>query len=338
MFRFANPEYFYLLFALLLPIIAYFLSAVVVRRRRMKWGGKELFANLAPEQSLPRRVAKFTLCLLVLGLLVFVMARPQTGGREDTTQRSGIEVVIAMDVSNSMLARDVSPNRLERSKMLVSTLIDRLKEDKIALEVFAGEAYPQLPITNDFVSAKLFLDAVNTDMVTLQGTNLTAAIELASKSFTLTENVGKAIVLITDGENHEGEAVEAAEEAHKNGMTVYVLGVGSVDGATIPTSSGPLFDNHGQVVHTGLNEQMCRDVAKAGGGAYIHIDNSNFAIEKLGNELDKLQKAESTVKVYAAYDEQFQAFALIALLLLIIEFCLFEGQNPWFKRIKLFKK
>ncbi len=301
----------------------------------MKWGGKDLFANLAPEQSLPRSVAKFTICLLVLALLIFVMARPQTGGREDTTQRSGIEVVIAMDVSNSMLARDVSPNRLERSKMLVSTLIDRLKEDKIALQVFAGEAYPQLPITNDFVSAKLFLDAINTDMVTLQGTNLTAAIELASKSFTSTKNVGKAIVLITDGENHEGEAVKAAEEARENGMIVYVLGVGSSDGATIPTASGPLFDNNGRPVRTGLNEQMCRDVAKAGGGAYVHIDNSNAAIERLDNELDKLQKAESTVKVYAAYNEQFRAFALIALLLLIVEFCLFEGKNPWFKKIKI---
>ena len=221
--------------------------------------------------------------------------------------------------------------------MLVSNLVDKMQNDKVAFGIFAGEAYPQLPITQDYASVKMLLNALNTDAVTLQGTNIAAAIELASRSFTDNKQVGKAILLITDGEGHEGGAEEAAKEAAKNGRKVYVLGIGSTSGTEIPTSEGYMTDRDGNVVRTALNEQMCREVAKAGDGVYIHIDNSNIAQNQLAAELDQLQKVSSSTS-YDTYDEQFRAFALIALLILVIEFYIFEAQNPFYNRFKLFKK
>ena len=255
-----------------------------------------------------------------------------------TKKVSGIEVVIAMDVSNSMLATDITPNRLERAKLLVSTLIDKLNEDKIGITIFAGEAYPQLPITNDITSAKLFLESITTDMISAQGTNLSAAIKLASKSFTDNDKVGKAIIVITDGEDHEEGAIEAAKEVAKDGKKLYVLGIGSNNGSTIPTAEGPLFDNNGKVVISKLNPQICKDIAEAGKGTYIHVDNTTIAQSQLIQELEQLQKEDSFIKTYSEFDEQFQAIGLLILLLLVIEFFLLETQHPILKKIKLFQK
>lgn len=337
MFRFANPEYLYLLAAVLLLAIVAVAAHLLSRKRIKRFGNPEMLARLVPDVSRMRPLVKFVLLELALSLLIVALARPQHGLREDKSKSKGIEVVIGMDVSNSMLAEDVRPNRLERSKLLVSTLIDRMKNDKVALQVFAGEAYPQLPITNDYVSAKMFLDALNVDMVTLQGTNLAAAIDLASISFTQNKKAGKAIVIITDGEDHEDGAIESAKKAAKQGMHVYVLGVGSAQGAQIPTQEGPLRDENGEPVVTTLNESMCREVAKAGNGAYIHIDNSNAAQDLLQRHLAQLQQAEDTI-VYTSYDEQFRAFALLAFLLLGIEIVLSETKNPFFRKFKLFRK
>jgi len=338
MLKFANPEYLYLL--LLLPVLAaaYILTCFRARRRWKRFGDPQLLKPLVPGASRVRPHAKFVLLELILALLVLMLARPQSGGSVETEKKKGIEAVISLDVSTSMLATDVSPNRLERSKFLVSNLIDKMKSDKVALQVFAGEAYPQLPVTNDYVSAKMFLEPITTGMVTLQGTNLAAAINLAAKSFTQAKGVGKAIILITDGEDHEEGAVEAAKEAAKNGMRVYVLGVGSPSGAEIPTPEGFLRDETGHVVRSRLNEEMCREVAAAGKGVYIHIDNTSFAQDKLAAELHKLQQAESEVVSYSAYDEQFQGVGLFILFLLLVEFFLRETQNPFFKKIRLFSK
>ena len=242
-----------------------------------------------------------------------------------------------LDVSNSMLAQDVSPNRLERAKLLVSTLIDRMQNDKIALGVFAGEAYPQLPITGDYGAAKLFLNSITPGMVTLQGTNLAAAINLADKSFTDKKRVGKAIIIITDGEDHQGGAEEAAAAAAKEGRKVYILGIGNPGGAQIPLGNDYLKDNNGQVVVTKLNEQMCREVAKAGDGLYLHVDNSNAAQEQLQTALGQLQQASEHTD-YTSYNEQFQAVALILLLLLFIESFVCETKNPWVQRWHLFNR
>lgn len=338
MLRFANPEYLYLLLLVPALALAYLFTCVRAGRRWRRFGDPVLLKRLVPEASRVRPHAKFVLLELILSLLVLMLARPQAGSSVETEKKKGIEAVISMDVSNSMLATDVSPNRLERSKFLVSNLIDKMTNDKIALQVFAGEAYPQLPVTNDYVSAKMFLEPVTTGMVTLQGTNLAAAISLASKSFTQAKGVGKAIIVITDGEDHEEGAVEAAKEAAKNGMRVYVLGIGSPEGAEIPTPEGFLRDETGSVVRSCLNEEMCKEVASAGKGAYIHIDNTNYAQDRLAAELRKLQQAESEVVSYSAYDEQFQGVALFILLLLLVEFFLRETQNPFFKKIRLFSR
>jgi len=269
-----------------------------------------------------------------------MLARPQFGTRIETVKRTGIETIIAVDVSNSMYAQDVQPSRLDKSKMLVETLIDNFDNDKIGLIVFAGEAFTQLPITSDYVSAKMFLDNIDPSMVTSQGTDVAGAITLAMNSFTQQENVGKAIIVITDGEDHEGGAIEAAKEAVKRGMRVYVLGVGSPNGAPIPMpgTGQYLKDNTGNEVLSKLNEDMCREVAQAGNGAYIHVDNSNIAQVQLNNELTKLSKKDISSSIYSDYDEQFQAVGILALIALIIEICVLERRNPLLKKLKLFRK
>ena len=338
MFRFANPEYLYLLF--LVPLLAV-VYAVVLRRARRKWlkfADKAFRSQLVPDFSSRRRLFKFILVEVALALIIVMLARPQKGLVESKDESAGIEAVFVLDVSNSMLAQDVQPDRLERAKLLVSTLIDRMKNDKVALAVFAGEAYPQLPITNDYVSAKMFLDDISPGMVTLQGTNLASAINLARISFTEQKKVGKAIVIITDGEDHEEGALKAAEEAAKEGKKVYVLGIGSTSGCKIPLeSSGFLRDANGVEVTTRLNESLCKEVAQAGGGMYIHVDNSNAAQEQLQAQLNQLQKAEGTSS-YSSYDEQFRAVAILAIVILLLELLVLECKNPLFKDIKLFGK
>lgn len=337
MFKFANPEYLYLLFLIPFFIVILIVTTYKMHQNIKKYGNAQTLDRLAPNRSRIRPILKYIITIIIIALVVVLLSRPQFGSTPTTKKVSGIEIVIAMDVSNSMLATDISPNRLERSKLLVSTILNKLNEDKIAIIAFAGEAYPQLPITNDLTSAKLFLESITTDIISSQGTNLAAAINLASKSFSENKEVGKVIVLITDGENHEEGAIEAAETIAKDGKKLYVLGIGSDQGSTIPTSSGPLFDSNGKVVISKLNPEMCKKVASAGKGTYFHVDNTNLAQDNLLNELDKLQKTDSYIKTYSDFDEQFQAIGLLILLLLVLEFFLLETQNPILKKIKLFK-
>jgi Ca-activated chloride channel family protein len=223
--------------------------------------------------------------------------------------------------------------------MLVENLVDNFSNDKVGLVVFAGDAYIQLPITSDYVSAKMFLRDISPELIAAQGTNIGDAIHLCVKSFTEQENMGRAVIVITDGEDHEGRAVEAAKEARKNGIRVYVLGVGSTKGSLVPDGEGGyLKDNTGKEVMSALNEDMCKEIAEAGGGAYIHVDNTNVAQQKLDNELAKLEKGEITSVVFSEYDEQFQAFGILALLLLIVEICVFESKNPLLRNISIFSR
>lgn len=337
MFHFANPEYLYGLIVLPLLVLLYIYTSFQRVNKELRWGSRRMLKSLVPGISTWRPLTKFTLLLSALALCFVMLARPQLGALQITKEKSGIEVAFMLDISNSMLAEDVHPNRLERVKLLVSTMIDRMQTDKVSLGVFAGEAYPQLPITSDYASAKVFLNTIFTDMVTSQGTNIGAAIRLADKSFTDAKNVGKAIILITDGEDHEGGAVEAAQEAAKEGRQVFVLGVGSTEGTQIPTSEGPLQDENGQPVITRLNEDMCKELAKAGSGQYFHIDNTSNAQTQLQHELDQMQHAPLK-DTETAYNEQFQAVGLIVLFLLIVEFFMFETQNPWIDRLHIFRK
>lgn len=338
MFRFADPTYLYLL--ILLPFIAafYFYSNYRRRKNIRKFGDPELVSLLMPNVSKYRPNVKFWLVWAALTLAIFLLARPQFGSKMETVKKSGVEVVIALDISNSMLAQDVTPSRLEKSKKLVSRLVDDFENDKVGLIVFAGDAFTQLPITSDYISAKMFLESINPSLITTQGTAIGKAIEVAMRSFTPQEGVGRSIVIITDGENHEGGAVEAAKAAAKKGIQVNVLGVGSPDGAPIPAEGSNDFrkDNSGNVIVTRLNEQMCQEIAKAGNGVYIRVDNSNSAQRALSKEIAKLSKADVESKVYTDFDEQFQAIAWIILLLLLAEMLIMERKNPLFKNIKLF--
>lgn len=340
MFRFESPSYLYALgLVVLLALIHYYMN--YVRRKRLRrYGDPELLRELMPDVSKLRPEVKFWLAEFALALLIVALARPQFGTKVDTRKRQGIEAIITLDVSNSMLAQDVTPSRLDKAKLLISKMVDEMQDDKIGVIVYAGDAYIQLPITSDYVSAKMFLDAISPDMISVQGTDIRAAIELAMKSFTTDTESSKAVFVITDGEDNEGGAVEAAQEAAKKGIRVYVLGVGSPKGAPIPIQGGGhyIIDNEGNTVVSKLNEDMCREIALAGNGAYIYVDNSSSAQAALLKHVDKLAKKEMESTVYSEYDEQFPAFVILAVMALIIDGLIRERKNPLFKRFKLFHK
>lgn len=340
MFRFEEPAYLYLL--LLLPFLAAFYLYSNYRRRRniRRFGDPELLAQLMPDVSKYRPDVKFWLIFAAIGLFSVLLARPQFGSKQETVKRKGVEVIIALDISNSMLAQDVQPSRLEKAKRLISRLVDELDNDKVGMIVFAGDAFTQLPITSDYISAKMFLESISPSLISKQGTAIGEAINLATRSFTPQEGVGRAIIVITDGENHEGGAVEAAQEAAEKGMQVFVLGVGSPDGSPIPAEDGSnnfRRDKDGNVIVTRLNEQMCQEIAKAGNGMYIRVDNTNSAEKVLNNEITKLSKADVESQVYTEFDEQFQALAWLVLILLVVEMLILERKNPLFKNVRLFK-
>jgi Ca-activated chloride channel family protein len=338
MFRFEDPIYLWLL--VLIPVLAFvrFVSYRNQKKRLRKFGEPQLLKNLMPDVSRFRPSVKFWVLQAALALLILMLARPQMGTKISHEKRTGIETIIALDISNSMRAEDIVPSRLDRSKMMVENLVDHFTNDKIGLIVFAGDAFVQLPITSDYVSAKMFLSSIDPSMMATQGTDIAAAIDMATNSFTQEEGIGKAIIVITDGEDHEGGALQAAEAARKKGMCVFVLGVGSAQGAPIPIpgTGDYMKDNTGNTVMSALNEDMCRQVAQAGGGAYIHVENNSAAQQRLDNELDKLAKKETSTTVYSDYDEQFQAFGILALLLLVLEICILDRRNPLMKRISFF--
>lgn len=340
MFRFGEPLYLYLL--IVVPILAafYFYSNYRRRKRLKEYGDMELLKQLMPEVSKYRPDVKFWLLLAAMVMVIFMLAQPQFGSKMETVKRQGIETVVALDISNSMLAQDVAPSRLEKSKKLISRLVETFNNDKVALIVFAGEAFTQLPITSDYVSAKMFLETISPSLISTQGTDIRAAINLAMKSFTPNDGVGRAIVLITDGENHEGGAIEAAQEAAKKGIHVFVLGVGSPDGSPIPVEGSNEFrrDKDGNVVVTRLNEEMCREIARAGNGMYVRVDNTNNAERALNAEVNKLAKADVETQVFTEFDEQFRVLAWHALILLAVEIMILNRRNPLFKNVKLFKQ
>lgn len=339
MFRFARPEFLYLL--ILVPVlIGFFYYALIIKSKRLKTlGNKALLRTLMPEASRIRPRAKFYLLLVALVLSIFMMAGPQFGTKLEKQKRQGAEVVIAVDVSNSMLSQDLKPDRMSRAKRILGGLIDNLQEDKVALMVFAGDAYVQMPLTTDVSSAKMFLSNINPGMVPIQGTAIGMAIKRSMSLFSNTDtNVGKTIIIITDGENHEDDAVAMAKKALESGITVNVMGVGTPEGAPIPIAGTNSFrkDKYGNVVVTKLNESMCQEIASAGSGAYVKADNSSAAVRALTSELEKLSKSEIESQVYSQYNEQYTVIAWIVLILLVVECLLLERKNPLFKNIKLF--
>lgn len=338
MFRFAEPEY--LLLLLIIPVLLgiFIVSRIKRRRSILRFGDPKLLSPLMPNVSVIRPTVKFIMQVVAVVLLSVVIARPQFGTRQEEVKRQGIEVMIALDISNSMLAEDVQPNRLAKAKQVLSRLIDEMNNDKVGLVVFAGDAFTQLPITADYVSAKMFLNSISPKLIARQGTAIGSALDLALQSFNPKSTASKAIILITDGENHEDNAVEAARLAHDKDVVVHVLGVGRPDGAPIPVDGTMSFlkDKDGNVVVSKLNEEMCQEIASNGKGLYVRVDNTNTAFRSVSNELDKMAKSEISTTAYANYNEQFQSFAILALLLLLIDFFVFERVNKRFSRMKIF--
>ena len=338
MFRFEEPAYLYLLLLLPVCVALYLYSNYRKRKAIQKFGDPELIGNLMPDASRHRPDVKFTFVLAAIGLFAVLLARPQFGSKLETVKRQGVEVMIALDISNSMLAEDVQPSRLEKAKRLVAQLVDRMQNDKVGMIVFAGDAFTQLPITSDYISAKMFLESIEPSLITKQGTAIAAAINLASRSFTPQEGVGRAIIVITDGENHEGGVSEAIKNVTDKGIQVNVLGVGMPDGAPIPIEGTNDYrrDREGNVIVTRLNEPMCQEIAKEGKGIYVRVDNTNNAQRAISKEIDKMAKSDVETQVYTEFNEQFQAVAWLILLLLMAEMLITERKNPLFRNIHLF--
>lgn len=341
MFRFGNPEFLSLFIIIPILIIGFILLNLRKKRSVMKLGDLKLVKNMMPELSLKRSYLKFWLMIAILCLGIIVLARPQFGSKPEKIERKGIELVVAIDVSNSMLAEDIRPNRLQKAKQMLARIIDERRNDKVALVVFAGESYIQLPLTADNMSAKLFLESIDPSLIPVQGTAIGSAIEMSMRCFSDAEEVDRAIVLITDGEAHEGGAEQAAAAAAEKGIHISVVGIGSTQGTMIPMAPGSnqvKRDSEGNPVVTKLNEEMCRKIAAAGKGLYVHADNSNSALKSLQDELEKLEKGEVEGVVYAQYDEKFMWFAWPMFILLLIEICVFDKKNRLFRNVRLFKR
>ena len=342
MFSFGNPEYLYLL--LLLPVIvALYWLARRARSKNLKIFGQRIVADeLMPDVSKYKPWIKLTLELVIVALIIVILARPRAGSKTEVTKVRGIEVMLCVDVSNSMLASSTDDpkgvSRMQRTKLVMERVIDKLRDDKIGLIVFAGNAYTQMPITTDGVSAKMFLNEISTNMVPTQGTAIGAAIKLAMNSFTDNDKSQKAIIVITDGENHEDDAVAMAKSAKEKGIQVNVVGVGTVKGSQIPIGGGQLMkDDNGNVVTTRLNEQMAQDIATAGGGVYVP-GNASDAVSTLNDQLQKLAKSDLKSVVYSQHNEQFPVFAWLSLLFVVINVFFDESKNSWLRKYNFFTK
>ena len=342
MFSFANPEYLYLL--LLLPIVAglFWLSQRAKAKKIAKFGRTGVVKELMPEQSKYKPWIRLTVELVLLATIVVILARPRGGAQETNTTMKGIEVMICLDVSNSMNAAsdDDAPDvsRLQRSKQVLEKLIDRITGNKVGLIVFAGNAYMQMPITGDAQSAKMYLSSINTDMVPTQGTAIGAAINMACQCFSSNPRTQKTIIVITDGENFEDDAVSSAEDARKKGISVNVVGIGSVNGSPVPTADGEvLTDENGSPAISKLNEKGAMEIAKGGKGVYVNGVASD-AVDALNDQLMKLSKTDLGSYNYSLESELFPIFAWIAFILLIAELFILDRKNPILKRFNFFTK
>ncbi len=341
MLKFAEPIFFYWL--LLIPVFILIFSLMLSWKKRAlnRFGEYSLIRKLAPDTSKNKLIVKFFLLMLAYIFLIIALANPQIGSKLEKIERKGIDLILAVDVSNSMLAQDIKPNRLLKAKQAISKLVDRLKNDRIGIVVFAGRAYTQLPITTDYSAAKLFLSTINTDIVPVQGTAIADAIDLSVESFDENDH-NKAIIIITDGENHEGDAVEAAKAAADLGIYVYTIGMGLPEGGPIP-----VFDKYGNqtgfkkdlkknTVITKLDETMLQQIATAGGGKYMRASNTQAGLDKIFNEINKLEKTEFESRMFSDYEDRFQYMLAPVLFLILIELFISERRGRRFRNVNLF--
>jgi Ca-activated chloride channel homolog len=342
MLRFAHTYYLYLL--VLIPLLTILMVLYLVWRKNAlnRYGEFQLVRQLIPEFSTGRLIFKFILLMIAYAFLVIALADPQTGSKLEKVQRKGIDVMIALDVSTSMLAEDIRPNRLERAKQAIAKLVDRLDGDRIGIVVFAGKAYNQLPITTDYGAAKLFLSAINTNIVPVQGTAIADAIEMSANAFGQS-NHSKAIIVISDGEDHQGDVLEQTEAANKKGIIVYSVGMGLPEGGPIPIYNGEVQtgykkDRDGTSIITHLDESLLQRIASIGKGMYVRANNSEESWQAVFEDLNKLQKSEIEGRQFSDYEDRYQYFLGFCLLFLIFELFVFDKKNQWYSRFNLFGK
>ena len=342
--RFEHPEYLYWLLIIPVLVIIYILFRLGQKRRFDRFAHIEMREQLVPSYSSRRSTLKFIIFLLIIACSILALANLQSGSKMEEVKREGIDLYLAIDVSNSMNAEDIVPSRMERSKQAINKLISEMRGDRLGIIVFADKAFVQLPITTDYSAAKMFLSTINTKLVASQGTAIAEAINLALKSFP-DETHSRAIVIISDGEDHENDAaVKAAQEAAKQGVRIYTIGMGLPDGAPIPEynqyghQTGYRKDRNGNTIITRLDEQMLQKIAAAGNGIYVRASNSNVGLSKIYEDISKLDKTEIDAKVFTDYEDQFQWFVGAAIVLLLIEILISSVKRGWEKKFNIFEK
>ncbi len=338
MIHFANPLFLYALLVIPVLIIIYIFTQISKRKSLERFGDNHVISSLMPLVSKRRGGFKFTIILIVLLLVIVSIARPQFGSKLKEVTTEGVEIVIALDVSNSMLAEDIKPNRLEAAKRSISKMLDNLDNDKIGLIVFAGNAYTQVPVTTDYTATKMLLSTLSTNIVQEQGTAIGEAIELASRSYSPDNETNKALIIITDGENHEDNPVEIAREANEKGIIIYTIGLGDTKGTPIPLAGTSNYrkDNKGNVIMTKLNESMLIEIANAAEGKYIRANNMRIGLNALYEEIEKLDKMEMESVVYDEYEDVFQYLIFLAILLLILDYVILNRKNKQLEKFKIF--
>ncbi|GAA4311802.1 VWA domain-containing protein [Mucilaginibacter gynuensis] len=342
MLRFAHTEFLWGLAAVPVLIILFIAVTTWKKRAIIALGDKDVVKKMIPQVSFSRPWLKFILFLLGFTFLVIGAADPQIGSKMEEVKRKGADLMILLDVSNSMLSEDLSPNRLENAKRAIAQLIDNLHDDRIGIIVFAGQAYVQLPITTDYSAAKLFLSTINTNMVPTQGTAIGAAIDLGMRSFDFKNGTGKAMIVITDGENHEDDAVIAAKKAIDKDVSVHVIGVGSEKGAPIPIVQngrqvGFHTDSAGKTVMSKLDENMCKEIAAAGSGSYVRASNANSGFNIVMDQIGKIQRKTYDSKSFKDFEDRFQFFLGFAFILLMVEFFISNRKSVRLSRVNLFE-
>ncbi len=342
MIRFEHAEMLWGLALLPVLIVVFWMVRRWKRKALRHFGDERLVKRIMPEAAFSRPGWKFALFLPAVAALLVGLANPQMGTVAEEGQRKGSDLMILLDVSNSMMAGDLPPNRLENAKRAIFQLIDQLRSDRIGIIIFAGEAYVQLPITTDYAAAKLFLNNISTGIVPTQGTAIGAAIGMAMKSFDLVNGTSKAMILMTDGENHEDDAVMAAKQASSEGVVLHVIGLGSPEGAPVPVFQngnpvGFIKDEKGQTVVSKLNEEMCKDIAAAGNGVYIRATNAGSGLNIVLDQIEKMEKKAVDTRVFKNYEDRFQLFIGFALLVLLLEFFISNRKNRKLSSLNLFE-
>jgi len=345
MLQIAHKIFFYALAFVPVAILVYWLMMYLRKKSIKSFSELALYSRLAPESSVSKKNLKFILSLVAVTLLITAMIDPEIGSHLETVERKGSDIVICLDVSNSMNAQDIMPSRLERAKQAIEKLIGELQGDRIGIVVFAGQPFVQLPLTTDAGAAKMFLGTINTNMVPVQGTSIGTAIDMSASLFTQEANVNngrsKSIILITDGENFEDDALAAAKAAAEQGITIHTIGMGSPDGAPIPIytngqQAGFMKDKDGNTVVTKLDINLLQQIAVAGGGSCVRATSSDAGLEAILDQQRRTSKKLFTEKVYRDYDEQYELFVIPALLILVLDIFITERKTKWYQRLNLF--